>query len=125
MTTATACGINAGKRREYRMLTPAFDEIGEWARASGLAVRGGFHPEAEDGVPALSDGSPAGSLVMLGFAGNQQWKPGFGATRRRTPGPRTVISPETSAAVIANPPGSPGRPGSATTRRRRQRRAPA
>ena len=56
------------------MLAPTFDEIGEWARASGLAVRGAFHPEAEDGVPALADGSPAGTLVMLGFAGNQQWE---------------------------------------------------
>lgn len=39
------------------------------AEAAGLAFRGAFHPAAED-VPA---GVFAGTIVMLGFTGSQEW----------------------------------------------------
>jgi hypothetical protein len=43
------------------------------ARA-GLIPRGGFHPEPGDGVPALADGRPARTLVMVGNAGPALWR---------------------------------------------------
>jgi hypothetical protein len=50
----------------------------------GLISRGGFHPEPGDGVPALDDGRPARSLVMVGNRGAALWRafaasPEFGA----------------------------------------------
>jgi ferredoxin len=41
--------------------------------AHGLHLRGGFHPEAEDGVPALPDGRPTGTLVLIGNIGGSLW----------------------------------------------------
>ena len=41
---------------------------------SGLFLRGAFHPLPEDGVPALSDGRPAATVVLLGNAGNDLWR---------------------------------------------------
>lgn len=38
-----------------------------------MAVRGAFHPLPEDHVPALPDGSQAGTLVLLGWTGGRQW----------------------------------------------------
>ena len=40
----------------------------------GLVLRGGFHPEANDGVPTLADGSPAATLVMVGNVGPAFWE---------------------------------------------------
>ena len=40
---------------------------------SGLFLRGAFHPLPEDRVPALSDGRPAGTVVLIGNAGNELW----------------------------------------------------
>lgn len=42
-------------------------------RELGLIVRGGFHPHADDDVPALSDGKPVRTLVMVGNAGPAMW----------------------------------------------------
>jgi hypothetical protein len=52
--------------------------------ARGLTLRGGFHPEAADGVPALDDGRPAATLMLAGNAGPAMWRafaasPEFGA----------------------------------------------
>ncbi len=41
--------------------------------AQGLALRGGFHPAAGDDVPDLPDGRRAGTLLLLGWTGGQQW----------------------------------------------------
>lgn len=40
---------------------------------SGLFVRGAFHPVAEDKVPALPDGSPARTALLVGNAGADLW----------------------------------------------------
>ncbi len=41
--------------------------------AHGLHLRGGFHPEAEDGVPALPDGRMPATLVLVGNVGSSLW----------------------------------------------------
>ncbi len=43
-------------------------------RAAGLTPRGGFHPAADDGVPALADGRAAGTLVLAGNVGGSLWQ---------------------------------------------------
>lgn len=45
----------------------------------GLALRGAFHPTAADAVPLLADGTPAGTVVLLGFVGGVGW-PAFAAS---------------------------------------------
>jgi hypothetical protein len=45
----------------------------------GLAFRGAFHPEPLDGVPPLADGTPASTVVLLGWTGGKQW-PAFAAS---------------------------------------------
>jgi ferredoxin len=42
--------------------------------ATGVACRGGFHPTPEDGVPAVTAGEPARTVVLLGFTGGRQWR---------------------------------------------------
>ncbi len=51
---------------------------------TGLFVRGGFHPSAPDGVPPLADGRAAGTMLLIGNAGNELWR----AFRRETPNPQ-------------------------------------
>ncbi|HNS86531.1 MAG TPA: hypothetical protein PKH09_06485 [Parvularculaceae bacterium] len=51
------------------------DDIRAAAEATGLAFRGAFHPEAKD----LPTGVAAGTIVMLGFIGGEQWR-GFAAS---------------------------------------------
>lgn len=41
--------------------------------AQGLLFRGGFHPLPDDGVPSPPEGTPAGTLVMVGNAGPAFW----------------------------------------------------
>ena len=53
-------------------------DIAAAVAALGLTLRGGFHPEAADGVPALPDGRPAASLLLVGTVGAAAW-PGFAA----------------------------------------------
>jgi hypothetical protein len=40
----------------------------------GLVLRGAFHPVPEDGAPALSDGAPTLTIVLLGWTGGDQWQ---------------------------------------------------
>ncbi len=42
---------------------------------TGLKVRGGFHPEPEDGVPRLLTGAEPGTLVLVGNVGSGLWEP--------------------------------------------------
>jgi hypothetical protein len=58
-----------------------------WA---GLVWRGAFHPTAADGVPALPGGAPAGTLVLLGFAGRAGW-PDFAASPEAADGARDPL----------------------------------
>ena len=53
--------------------------LAERCRVSGLALRGGFHPAADDGVPSLSDGRPVATLLMIGNVGSSLW-PAFSAS---------------------------------------------
>ncbi len=41
---------------------------------TGLFVRGGFHPTGDDAVPALADGRPAQTVVLVGNAGGDLWR---------------------------------------------------
>ncbi len=42
--------------------------------AAGLLLRGGFHPQPADGVPALAAGQAAGTLLLVGNAGSDLWQ---------------------------------------------------
>lgn len=42
--------------------------------AVGLTPRGGFHPGADDGVPALPGGHPTATLVLAGNVGPAMWR---------------------------------------------------
>ena len=49
-------------------------DVSDLARAlwgTGMIIRGGFHPRAEDGVPTSA---PAGTLIMIGNAGGAMWR---------------------------------------------------
>lgn len=52
--------------------------------ASGLFVRGSFHPEPGDGVRDLADGRPARTAVLIGNAGGDLWR-AFAAARAEDP----------------------------------------
>jgi hypothetical protein len=39
----------------------------------GLHLRGGFHPEADDGVPPLADGRTPATLILIGNVGSSLW----------------------------------------------------
>lgn len=52
----------------------AHADVVERAREAGLVVRGAFHPEPADGVPALAGGRPAATLVLLGNVGPAMWR---------------------------------------------------
>jgi hypothetical protein len=41
---------------------------------SGLMLRGGFHPQDSDEVPALGNGAAAGTVFMVGNAGPAMWR---------------------------------------------------
>ncbi len=40
----------------------------------GLVLRGGFHPDPEDAVPALPGGASAATLLLVGNAGPAMWQ---------------------------------------------------
>lgn len=42
--------------------------------AAGFRLCGAFHPLPEDAVPPLPDGSPAGTLLLVGNAGSALWR---------------------------------------------------
>ncbi len=51
-----------------------FSDIETALTRQGLIARGGFHPEAEDRVPALPSGQPAHTLILAGNAGPAMWR---------------------------------------------------
>jgi hypothetical protein len=59
--------------------TSTFPDLLATAAAEGLMTRGYFHPAPDDGVPPMSDGAAAGTLVLLGHAGGSMW-PCFSAS---------------------------------------------
>jgi hypothetical protein len=52
---------------------PDLAKIRHVVERSGLRLRGGFHPAPGDGVPAMKDGAPCGSLVLIGNIGGSFW----------------------------------------------------
>ena len=48
-------------------------DVEDELRAHGLEPRGAFHPRQSDAVPALTDGRPAGTLVLAGNLGASMW----------------------------------------------------
>ncbi len=50
------------------------EAVRQAAKASGLSLRGGFHPDAEDAVPALKNGKPARTLLLLGSTDGAMWR---------------------------------------------------
>ena len=52
-----------------------YDAIAAAVEGAGLRVRGGFHPEPEDGVPRLCAGTDAATLILVGNVGSGVWKP--------------------------------------------------
>ena len=52
-----------------------FDAVGAAIERAGLAVRGGFHPGPEDGVPRLRTGEEAVTLILVGNVGSSIWEP--------------------------------------------------
>jgi hypothetical protein len=56
-----------------RRAVPDLADIAEIVGRDGLALRGGFHPEAADGVPALGDGRAPGTVLLVGNIGSSLW----------------------------------------------------
>jgi len=52
---------------------PWMTAVEQALEGSALFVRGGFHPKPADNVPALADGAPCRTLVLIGNAGNDLW----------------------------------------------------
>ena len=52
-----------------------YGEVAAAIERTGLAVRGGFHPEPEDGVPKLPGGAEAATLILVGNVGSSVWEP--------------------------------------------------
>jgi hypothetical protein len=61
------------------IMTGGMEEMIAGWEVLGLAYRGAFHPAREDRVPPLADGSPALTIVLLGWTGSVQW-PVFAAS---------------------------------------------
>ena len=66
-------------------MATSLERVAQQAAAVGIALRGAFHPAKSDGVPALPDGAPAGTLVLAGFVGRRQW-PAFAASPEASDG---------------------------------------
>lgn len=49
------------------------DTLSAALEPAGLFLRGGFYPDESDRVPALPDGSTAGSVLLAGNAGGDMW----------------------------------------------------
>ncbi len=76
--------------------------INESLASVGLFVRAGFHPGSDMPAPGLSDGRPAGTVLLVGNAGNALWQ-AFQASRpdmtARNPLNRWVASQLADAAA--------------------------
>lgn len=55
------------------------EEIRKAAEGRGLALRGGFHPDAADAVPELADGGRPGTILLLGNVDPSLWQAFRGA----------------------------------------------
>ncbi|MBT5265199.1 MAG: ferredoxin [Rhodospirillaceae bacterium] len=55
------------------MASETLNRIESTLASSGLILRGAFHPERVDAVPARSDGHPTGTLVLIGNAGPEMF----------------------------------------------------
>jgi hypothetical protein len=62
-----------------------FDNLQSAVQAAGIAWRGAFNPTPDDGLPALPDGRPAQTIVLLGFTGEIGWNT-FAASPEATDG---------------------------------------
>jgi hypothetical protein len=67
----------SGSRTE--LMAVSLDELIANSELLGLAYRGAFHPAPEESVPTLADGTPALTIVLLGWTGSVQW-PVFAAS---------------------------------------------
>lgn len=63
-----------------------YDEIANAVAPTGMLVRGGFVPGADDHVPALPDGRRVRSVIVVGNVGGAIW-PRFRADERQVPDP--------------------------------------
>ena len=52
---------------------PDLDAVAAAVNAAGLDLRGGFHPQPDDGVPPLPDGAATGTVVLVGNVGGGMW----------------------------------------------------
>src|SRR5262245_51101053 len=68
-----------------RRAAPDLAVIAESVGRHGLALRGGFHPEAADGVPALAGGGMPGTVLLIGNIGGSLW-PAFSRSPEFTDG---------------------------------------
>lgn len=66
-------------RSDPPAIPPTWTVLEGSAEAHGLRLRGSFSVRATDGVPALPDGRPATTLVLLGAVGASLW-PAFSAS---------------------------------------------
>jgi hypothetical protein len=79
-----------------------FEQITLAVGATGLRVRGAFHPGDQDGVPQLQPGTPAGTVVLIGSTGSSAW-PAFRSEQAPGPDPldtwtRAKVEPIAAAA---------------------------
>lgn len=77
-----------------------YSEIEAIVAASGLMLRGGFHPRPADGVPSLADGRVPGTVLMLGNAGPAMWR-AFAAAPELADGGRDPLDRWTRRSVCA------------------------
>jgi len=61
------------------------EQVAAEAAVVGIAVRGAFHPDIDDEVPAMRGDGAVGTLVLAGFAGRAQW-PIFAASPEASDG---------------------------------------
>lgn len=65
--------IERAPAAETMVMASMLDELAHILEGIGLALRGGFHPEPDDGVPAFADGAPTRTIILLGWTGSDQW----------------------------------------------------
>lgn len=54
-------------------MSTSYEALTRDAATLGLACRGGFQVEPADGVPRGATGTPAATVVLLGFVGSSHW----------------------------------------------------
>lgn len=54
-------------------MVPTYAAIAARIAATGLLLRGGFHPESTDRIPPRSDGGIARTVILIGNAGPDLW----------------------------------------------------